>query len=214
MKKLTSTVFYRRLMVLLHFHVLVLTGCAATPTPHFYMLTSMQQAVGMGTMSTDRERFHIGIGPVKFPEYLERSQIVTRTSGTEIYLSDRHRWGESLQENFTRVLAENLSVLLEADEIIVFPSSYWSEIDYQIVVNVSRFDAEESGDVILAADWSVHERDKAKLLIREKSEFKLATSSPVSYAEIVEKLSITISHLSREMADTVNGIEGLKSMSH
>ena len=44
-----------------------------------------------------------------------------RVAQNRFDLSENDRWAEPLDENLTRVLAKNLSVLLRTDRIVVYP---------------------------------------------------------------------------------------------
>ena len=57
----------------------------------------------------------LGVGPVRLPGYLDRREIVTRVAQSRFDVSENDRWAEPLDENFTHVLAQNLSVLLGSD---------------------------------------------------------------------------------------------------
>ncbi len=73
----------------------------------------------------------LGVGPVEFPDYLRRPQIVTR-QGNQLIPSTLHTWGGDLQSNFTRVLAENLSTLIPTDRVATFPWSVGWRADYRL----------------------------------------------------------------------------------
>ncbi|HEX5606452.1 MAG TPA: PqiC family protein, partial [Candidatus Binatia bacterium] len=63
----------------------------------------------------------LGIGPIKIPRYLDREQLVTRISQNRFAIAENDRWAEPLEENFSRVLSENLSILLQIDRVAAFP---------------------------------------------------------------------------------------------
>lgn len=181
----------------------MLNSCGTTPPSNFYLLESMPANEALHA-STDREdEAHIGIGPVQFAGYLDRTRIVTRTEGTEIILSDTHRWAEPLHNNFGRILAQNLSILLATDKISLHPSRNWSDIDYQVLVNVWQLDAGKQGTVTLVANWSIRGKGGSELLTMNKSVFSTNVESTASYIDIVRALSKTVELLSREIAESI-----------
>jgi uncharacterized lipoprotein YmbA len=180
--------------------MLMFNGCSTTPPSKFYTLEAMSGSETIQIAPARRINLHIGIGPVQFAEYLQRSQIVTRTSGAEINLAETHRWAEPLHNNFGRILAENLSILVGTDKISLHPSRNWSDIDYQVVVNVWQFDVSEQGEVILVANWSIRGKGGSELLTMKKSAFSTNLGSTTSYTDIVLALSKTVELLSREIA--------------
>ena len=64
----------------------------------------------------------VAVGPVAIPDYLDRPQILTRSGPSELQLAEFERWAGSLEKDVSRVLAENLSTLLEKDHVIVLRS--------------------------------------------------------------------------------------------
>src|SRR5580704_4660938 len=89
-------------------------GCSPlAPRPNysrFLILAPLARGANpaVTTASTPARQLAIGIGPIDFPDYLRRSQVVTRSSPNQIELSTVDRWGEPLDKNFQRVLSENL----------------------------------------------------------------------------------------------------------
>ena len=183
--------------------ILLLSGCGTTPPSKFYMLEAMSADSAASPVPPARDDLHIGVGPVEFADYLGRSQIVTRRDGVELSLAETHRWAEPLRENFSRVLAENLSILLSTDKISLQPSRNWSDIDYQVLVDVWQFDAGGDGSVTLAATWSIRSAGGAELLTLRKSTFGTSAAMNASYADTVRALSRTVELLSREIAAAI-----------
>jgi uncharacterized lipoprotein YmbA len=147
----------------------------------------------------------IGIGPIKFPDHLDRPQIVTRTSANAIQLSEFDRWAGSLREDFSRVLAENLSILLSTDYIFIYPFTKSTPIDYKVAVEVVRFDGELGKTAALTARWTVMEGDsKAFKLVRRSKITETADDS--SYEAMVAALSRTVERLSHEIAETIQSL--------
>lgn len=183
--------------------MLLLNGCGTTPPSKFYTLEAMSGSETTQTTTEKQSNLHIGIGPVQFAEYLQRSQIVTRTNSAEISLAETHRWAEPLNNNFSRILAENLSILIGTDKISLHPSRNWSDIDYQVVINVWQFDASKQGDVTLVANWSIRGKGGSELLTMKKSTFSTTLEDTTSYTDIVRAQSKTVEMLSSEIAGVI-----------
>jgi uncharacterized lipoprotein YmbA len=188
--------------------VLLLNSCGTTPPSKFYTLEAMSGSETTQIAPNRQNNLHIGIGPVQFAEYLQRSQIVTRTNDAEVKLAETHRWAEPLHNNFSRILAENLSILLGTDKISLQPSRNWSDIDHQVVVNVWQFDTSKEGEVILVANWSIRGKGGSELLTMRKSSFRTNLESTTSYTDIVRALSNTVEMLSREIAAAIMAEQG------
>jgi hypothetical protein len=176
-----------------------LSGCATTPMPHFYQLGIAADSQGVAANDAEDGPL-IGIGPIRLPGYLDRSQIVTRANATELNLSDSHRWAEPLQENFTRTLAEQLSQMLGTSTISIEPSRNRANLDLRIMVDVIRFDADRNGDVFLIAYWSVENLDDSMRFDQRKSTIHVQGGRGPDYPGIVTGMSEAVYQLAREIA--------------
>jgi uncharacterized lipoprotein YmbA len=193
---------FRLTLVTLALSVMLLAGCRGTSEKsRFYKLSAILSSdeatkpAGKGVA--------IGIGPIKFPDHLDRPEIVTRTSRNALEIGDFDRWAGSLREDFSRVLTENLSILLSTDFVFVFPWGKTIPIEYQVKVEVSRFDGELGKSATLIARWTVFESGEKKELkaIRRSSITKPAEGK--SYEAMVAALSQTVEQLSQEIAETI-----------
>lgn len=182
-------------------------ACASNAPSRFYVLSSLTGTGEETEMAGDERNLTIEVGPVELPAYLDRQQVVTRVSANELHLAGFDEWAEPLGDNFTRVLIENLSVLLSKDLFTIFPFRGPEPIDYQVEVEVIRFDGRLGGDASLMTRWSIFGEDDKKLLLTRKSSFKEATGGP-GYEALVAAQSRTVEALSREIAGAIKGLSG------
>ncbi|HVP76965.1 MAG TPA: PqiC family protein [Thermodesulfobacteriota bacterium] len=154
---------------------------------------------------TSDQGFTIVVGPITFPEYLDRTEIVTRSSSNKITVSDFDVWAGSLAEDFSQVLAENLSILLSTDNVIVYPRPRPSSVDYQITVDVIRFDGPLGGDVSLIARWAILEGKEKKLVSVRKSTI-IEPSGAKGYEAMVAADSLALEKLSRQIAEAIRAL--------
>jgi uncharacterized lipoprotein YmbA len=144
----------------------------------------------------------IGVGPVHLPEYLDRPQIVRRLTLNELAYAEFAQWAEPLRDSVSRVLQENLSILLETDRVSPYPASGAGPMDYQVSVEVTRLDTEADGTARLVARWTVSSlATKTPLIIRTS-----AIAVPLSGAGVeaaVAAQSRALESLSREIAAAI-----------
>jgi uncharacterized lipoprotein YmbA len=185
------------LLVLLTVSTLLVSGCSTGPPARLYVLTSLPRAESAPLATGDRD-LSIGVGPVELPQYLNRSQIVTGEQSSELHSAVSAQWAEPLQDGFTRVLAENLSLLLATDRVALFP---WKTFipEHQVVVEVTHFLGQTGDEVSLVALWSILTKDGREALVSKKSSFREATGSS-EYAALAAALSRTVAALSRDIA--------------
>ena len=119
-------------------------GCfSLDPKPDpskFFSLTSLPRAGQTAQDAAGTNPLALGIGPIKFPGYLDRQQLVTRISQNRFAVAENDRWAEPLEENFSRVLSQNLSILLQTDRIVAHPWPRSRQPAYQVQVEVLRFE--------------------------------------------------------------------------
>lgn len=179
---------------------LLLGGCASTPPSRFYVLPPLASA-DTAPLSAVKRDLTIGVGPVTLPPYLDRPQIVTRASRAKLDLAEFDQWAASLQDTCARVLAENLSLLIPTDRVVLHPWPRTTTIDYQVIVEAERFDGGMGGAIILAARWSIVDAD-GKVLIMQKSRFQTSTGTR-DYEATVTAMGHTLEAFSREIATTL-----------
>lgn len=178
---------------------LILIGCASTQPTHYYMLTSLEDARASVSSMPSSAGARIGLGPVSFPEYLDRPAIVVRSSGAEIIINDYHRWGEPLEKSFLRVLSDNLQMLLGNTSVAMFPWRNSKDIDYQVIIQVARFDADISNRIQLSAHWTIQRKSDGKILRTQKSTITQEAGSN-DFNAIVKTQSKVVGTLSHEIA--------------
>ena len=202
---MTKLFIRRRRFLLFGVGLLFVLGCASSPSPRFYTLSSLQGGGSERRESTPDQGPVITVGPIKFPEYLDRTEIVIRSSSNKITLSDFDLWAGSLAEDFSRVLAENLSVLLSTEIVTLYPRLHPEFAKYQIGVDVIRFDGPVGGDVSLIARWGIFEGKERKLVSVRKSTI-IEPSEGKGYEAMVATDSRALEKLSREIAETIKSL--------
>ena len=169
---------YSPIKIFIHPGLLALTfiflaGCATTSPPtSYYLLTPEPQIGTERILSKDEVPLVISLGPVQIPAYLDRPQIVTRLTEHRLRLKNFAHWAEPFQSNFTRVLAQNLSSQFKRAQVVVFPEKSQDPVTHRIPVQILRFDADQSGNVILHVTWSLVDKNTDKVLKRKNSDFR------------------------------------------
>ena len=176
--------------------LLGLYGCASSPPTRFYVLPSLTGAETAAPAA--QHDVTIGVGPVTLHPYLDRPQIVTRASRARLVLGEFDQWGASLRDSVARNLADNLSLLVPTDRVVLHPWPRTITPDYQVTVEVTQFDAGPGGEVILAARWQVLNADGKELVLR-KSRLTAAAGGQ-EYEATVTAMGRTLDALSRDIA--------------
>ena len=182
--------------------MMVSTGCGTSPKPDFYHLE--QDA---STQLTGLERgLAIGIGPVNMAPYLDRPQIVTRSGNHRLEMSEFNRWSEPLKISVSRVIGVNLSNLMETNRVYLLPRRNKSiPLDYQVAIDIPRFDGQLGGDARLTARWSLYRTD-GQALLTKVSIITEATEGE-GFEHLVAAENLTLQKLSQEIADAIRAIQ-------
>ncbi len=197
----------RPVLLMLVFAATFITGCATgTSAPsQFYLLSPMPEAESAKDDADLRNTLAIGVGPVTLPQYLDRPQIVTRESSNRLELGEFDRWAEPLKHNVTRVLAENLSVLLSTTRVAIHPWPRNTLLDYQIVVHVIRLDSKADGTVILKAHWSILKEEGGEVL-RTRLVRLTESADSSDYEALAAAKSRALGELSRRIASALESV--------
>ena len=178
------------------FTMVLLASCSTTPDVKYYTLnplSDMQPDIPQGVSG---DTLVIGVGPVEFPRFLDRPQIVTRKSQHRVEVSEFHRWAGSFSEDFLQVLAKNISMLLPADRVTAYPWTDRFSPTFRIPLTIEQFYGQLGGNVVLNVTWSVwHHKDTNESVIKH-TRIKEVISGD-DYDALVEAQSRAIGDLSR-----------------
>jgi len=154
--------------------LILIAGCSLSSAldprkdpSQFYVLTPIDAATHGAPITYSgtegRRELAIGLGPLKFPAYLSRSEIVTHSSPNKLDLSDVNRWAEPLDKNFASVLGQNLTTLLGA-HVATFPWYRPTTLDYQTVLDITRFDTDTHGTAQIIGRWDIKDPNTGDVL--------------------------------------------------
>lgn len=161
----------------------LLSGCLGTnpvtPT-RFYVLNPAQYEVNLVPKSDGNDsglqEISLEIMSLRLPQYLEKPQIVTRTSENRLELAEYHQWGGNLRKNMNRVFAWNMSALLSSPHVAVAPFRRSTSPDFRVEVDVMQFEANSTGQVRFSAQWRLFSGRDGKSLATRISD--LESSKP------------------------------------
>ena len=193
--------------------ILALSSCLGGPSPkpttRFYVLNSLHsresnaQTTPVGVLGEDSA---IGVGPIKLSQVLDRPQIILRTSHNEIRVADLDRWAGPLNEMITNVLVDNFSALLSTGSILKFPWKTAITIDYQVIIEITRFDGLPENNVDLRARWGIL-GDKGRTVLANGKSVLTEPTEGDTIAEMVTAQSRLVGKLSHDIAKEIIRLE-------
>jgi len=176
-------------------------GGTQQPTKN-YVLNSLYSEEIETQAVADLNDIGILVGPIRMALYLDRADIVIRDGQNQIRLAEFSQWAGPLQENFSRVLAENLSILLATDKVGIFPGTRALSFDFNVTVDVTRFDGIPGQKADLRARWAILDKDRKKMLFENHSALSQPTKDE-SMEALIAAESQTLADLSREIAEAI-----------
>ena len=176
--------------------IFCLAACSKTPAARFYTLSPLAEEVKGDTLGGSK--VIIGIAEVEVSPYLNRSEIITRSSATQVQLAQYDRWAEPLEDIVAMTVSENISRLLPAIQTITSP---WPEADvnYMLAIKIKRFDSDDTGNIRLDVSWGIiDQKQRSMIAVHESSIRRSGTSA--DYDSIVIQMSQALLELSKEIA--------------
>jgi len=173
----------------------MLAACASNPEQSIYVM-SVPAGMKAGLQGPPGS-LTIKLQPVILPDYLDTTDLVTRTGPYGIEASRTGRWGERLSKGITRTLAADLGQRLQANVVADGPTEQPS---VQIEVTVSAFDVTEAASV-LTASWTVIWPGNARPPVNRHGTFTTTLATHGDVAEVAA-MAETVAELSDSIAAT------------
>ena len=181
--------------------LLLLAACGTSAPTRFYLLNPMAEA-GPESRVTGDKGISIALAPVELPGHLNRPQIVTRQNGHQVRVDEFNRWAEPLETHVTSILAENLSLLLGTEEVVISSRYKQTSVDYHLSVIFIRFDGWPGKEAALDCRWYLGTGNDQTDVHPER----FSATRPLEgsdYADLVSALSLMLGDLSREIVKEV-----------
>jgi uncharacterized lipoprotein YmbA len=177
-------------------------GCGSSPPVNYYDL----EALETDYVAKSNPSLRVGVGPLRTPDYLDRSQIVTRGADSRVVVDDFNRWVEPLSHSIYRVLSENLDSLMEDAVVVAFPYTHIADLDYQVVGRISRFDADAGGTAVLQVQWSVLSSRDELIIQPRRARYEVRAARAGDYPALTRAMSELLQLFSGDVARTLEGI--------
>jgi uncharacterized lipoprotein YmbA len=128
--------------------LLVLAGCSS-PDPNYYTLRAVP-----GTVLTGEVKL-VELRRSGLAGYLDRPEIVRTQADYRLSIGNGDHWGEPLGALVARTLAEDLNLRLPGTSVFTSQGSISADPDVTVELDLQRFDADASGQVVMLAQVAV-----------------------------------------------------------
>ena len=180
---------------------LLVSACGGNSAMRFYMLEAPLAKANQ--QSVLNKNTVLGLGPIHLPEYLDRPQMVVAVGDNQYQFDEKNRWAERLDQNLSRVLAQQLAADLGIEQVIRHPWAQRQTIDYQITLDVLTFHQTASGENRLSAQWQIKQQEQSLLIKRFECTI---TADASQIAAMVKAQSQCVAQLGEAM---VTGLQAL-----
>ena len=188
--------------------VAVVAGCAAnTPPSNFYILNSLYGTGAKPSFVPSTDGLKVGFGPMALPDHLDRPQIVTRADPNKLTIDEFHRWGGELDSDVKRVMAQNLSYLLNSDQVQVYPWPASMQVDYQVLFTVIRMDGILGKRAVIRARWQILKGEDGRQLASSLSTRVEPVSGP-GYRALVAAQSRALQAIAADISGKITELGG------
>jgi len=175
----------------------LLTACASTPTNFYTLEAQSRPPVVTGTSSAKKTL--IGIGPLTLPALLDRKGIVTRAENNTVQIAEFDQWAAPLQNNVIAVLSKNVAALQPDAIVRAYPWSVYGNVDYRVIIDITRFDTQLGKSANLEASWAIMEEKNHTIVGNGQTKLQQPLNDP-SYNSAAQGLSKLLSDLSQQLS--------------
>jgi len=142
---------------------------------------------------------------VSIPAVVDRPQIVVSTGANEVRVDDFNRWASPLQNNNSRVVAENIKAMLGTASVNVYPQTLSVDAGYRAAIEVRRFESVPGEAATLDAVWTLRRTKDGKSQTGRTTVREPAPEQ--GYDALAAAHSRALARLSRDIADAVRSLD-------
>jgi len=190
--------------------LLMLSACSSSPPVRYFTLSPIDEEF----QPDPDDAIMLGLGPFRMPDYLNRSQIVTRGANSEMQVDEFSRWSEPLATSLLRIVSADVDNLLPGVVVVVFPYEPFvrEQVKFRLVGDINRFDADHLGNVVLEVQWGIAtaEGKMAVPVRRNRYQVEAALAGDETAGNdpgaVAVAMNEALAKFSRDIATKLNGI--------
>lgn len=154
--------------------------------------------------SESRPSLALVVMPVSIPDFLKRSNVVLRKSADELEVSAFDRWAEPVENGIARVVAENLTALLNSRFIRTSEQRGARQDEIQLDMTVAEFTTSPTGEASVVVESKLLGPDGKGILTASRTRLTTpAAEAPADTAKAVAALSDALRQYSEQLAGQV-----------
>ena len=183
---------------------LTLMACSSSPPVRYFSLSPIDS----GFQQDPDDSVMLGLGPFRMPDYLDRSQIVTRGANSEMQVDEFSRWSEPLATSLLRIVSIDVDNLLPGVVVVVFPyeSFVRDQVKYRLLGDINRFEADHLGQIVLEVQWGVADADGGVTVPVRRNRYQAQAATPDDPSAVAAAMNDALSQFSRDIASKLEAV--------
>ena len=193
--------------------LMLVTACVGTsPKENFYTLSSQKYDLKQADekLQSFKDTFpnvYINIAAVTITEVVDRPQLVIKIAPNQVQILEQQRWAQPLKNEISRIVAKNLSTLLNTNHVTNYPSNSINTklapnlIIYKVLLNVQQFESNLGSNATVTVSFTVH-----KMVKNQFSGDTITNTQQITgknYSDLVEAHSRALGVISYEIAKAI-----------
>jgi uncharacterized lipoprotein YmbA len=138
--------FFKKKGLVFSFCLAAMVAACSSPDPAYYNLQTVPGSV------VSVPPLVVEVRKPGLAGYLDRSDIVLKSTEYRLNVNGQLRWGEPLGDMIGRVLTQDLSQRLPGSSVFSEAGAISADADTRVEVDVQRFDEDATGQVKLVAE--------------------------------------------------------------
>ena len=185
---------------------LLLGGCASHEalTSYFVLSPETSAAASSGTQP-GVHGVRVFIRRVSIPGYLQSNKLASRHADTQVQYADTAQWAEPLNQAISDALGSAIDRTARMTVVGVVGGGVPPARDYDLKVDVERFEGDDKGQVILTATWSLYAPESSTPLLTRRSRFVQSGWTDGDYPGLAKLLGMDVDALGAEIARSPRG---------
>jgi hypothetical protein len=189
------------LITLATFVAIMISACGSSPPARYFALNPIDAEY----RQDPDDAVILGLGPLRIPDYLNRSQIVTRDLEAEMQVNEFSRWTEPLSIALPRIVATDIDNLLDQVVVVMYPydALVQSYVSYRLVGDINRFEADQSGLTVLDVQWGIVDADGKMVVPVRRNRYQAQASPGDDLNNVVSAMNDALSQFSRDVVSRI-----------
>lgn len=193
--------------------LMLVSACVGTsPKENFYTLNSQSYELkqvdekSQGLIKS-LPNVNINIAAVTIMELVDRPQLVIKVAPNQVQILEQQRWAQPLKNEIGRVVAKNLSTLLNTHHVTNYPTSIMNTnladnlIAYKVQLNVQQFESNLGSNAMVTVNYTVRKLSDNHFYSDTITNTQQITGK--NYSDLVEAHSKALGTISYEIAKAI-----------